>query len=234
MSTIAITYVGDQNTPGGLPTFQGIPCSATFSVQGGTGPYTWSVSAGALPAGVDLSTFSGGESVQCVISGIPTTLGAFSYTILVQDSSHIMQFTSLAFSGLIIASGLSYAGMTLQAQPGFAEILLAALAYGLPLTAAVLKALNSAVQFAAARTEYFYAYYSDGMTVGLPVSPIDGYPYAREELRYIWSICWTASANWSGAGSNNLLVGPATGPTTGTGQLLQCGYLVDPDRKSVV
>jgi len=43
-------------------------------------------------------------------------------------------------------------------------------------------------KFAAVRTEEFWGYYKNGETVALPVSPADGYAYAREELRYVWSI----------------------------------------------
>jgi hypothetical protein len=48
--------------------------------SGGTTPYTYSVSAGTLPAGTTLNTSTG------TVSGTPTTAGAFSYTTKVTDS----------------------------------------------------------------------------------------------------------------------------------------------------
>lgn len=56
----------------------GISYNVTFSVIGGFPPYVWSVSAGALPPGLSLSS-------DGVISGIPTAAGNFAFTILVVD-----------------------------------------------------------------------------------------------------------------------------------------------------
>ncbi len=53
--------------------------SQTLAASGGTGPYTWSLTAGALPGGLTLS--SGG-----VISGTPTSTGAFNFTVKATDS----------------------------------------------------------------------------------------------------------------------------------------------------
>lgn len=50
-----------------------------LQVTGGVAPYTWSVVAGALPAGVILSS-SG------VLSGIPSSSGPFNFTVQVTDS----------------------------------------------------------------------------------------------------------------------------------------------------
>jgi hypothetical protein len=68
-------------TPASLPGGQvGIPYSATLTATGGLIPYTWSVSSGALPAGLSLDPSSG------IISGIPTTLGPSTFTIQVADA----------------------------------------------------------------------------------------------------------------------------------------------------
>jgi large repetitive protein len=62
---------------GGAPT---IAYSETVTVQGGTSPFTFAVTSGALPTGTTLNTSSG------VISGTPTATGTFSFTITVTDS----------------------------------------------------------------------------------------------------------------------------------------------------
>lgn len=57
----------------------GTAYSQTLTASGGTGPYTFAVFSGALPAGLTLS--SGG-----VISGTPTVGGYFSFTVRATDS----------------------------------------------------------------------------------------------------------------------------------------------------
>ena len=59
----------------------GTAYSATLSASGGTTPYTWSISAGSLPAGLTLNASTG------AITGTPTTAGTFSFTAKVTDSS---------------------------------------------------------------------------------------------------------------------------------------------------
>jgi len=58
----------------------GTAYSNQLTVTGGTSPFTWSVSAGALPAGLTLSS-SG------LLSGTPTTVGSSTFTVQVVDGS---------------------------------------------------------------------------------------------------------------------------------------------------
>ena len=59
----------------------GTPYSRTVTATGGSGSYTFSVSAGTLPAGLALNAASG------VISGTPTTSGASSFTVRATDTN---------------------------------------------------------------------------------------------------------------------------------------------------
>jgi len=59
----------------------GVPVSFSVGATGGAPPYTWSLSAGALPDGVVLSTTAG------TIAGRPTVPGVFPFTVSVSDSS---------------------------------------------------------------------------------------------------------------------------------------------------
>ena len=90
-ATIAYTLVVDDNLCGGVTISvtpavvpSGVvntPYSVTLTATGGTGPYTWSIAAGALPAGLTLGGASG------VISGTPTTAGASTFTVSVVDAN---------------------------------------------------------------------------------------------------------------------------------------------------
>lgn len=55
------------------------PYSHTFGASGGTAPYSFAISAGALPTGLNLAA-SG------LVSGTPTALGTFNFTVQVTDS----------------------------------------------------------------------------------------------------------------------------------------------------
>ena len=68
----------------GSPLPQGTVASAysqTLAASGGTPPYSWSVSAGSLPTGLNLNASSG------AISGTPTTVGNPTFTVRVADSA---------------------------------------------------------------------------------------------------------------------------------------------------
>ncbi|HET7306683.1 MAG TPA: putative Ig domain-containing protein [Gammaproteobacteria bacterium] len=67
--------------PSGLPPANyGTAYSQKLTASGGTAPYSFSISAGALPAGLSLS--STGD-----ISGTPTAAGTFNFTVQAADSS---------------------------------------------------------------------------------------------------------------------------------------------------
>ncbi|MDP1681402.1 MAG: Ig-like domain-containing protein [Burkholderiales bacterium] len=52
----------------------------TLAATGGTPPYTWSITSGSLPAGLNLNGTTG------VISGTPTTVGTSNFTVRVSDA----------------------------------------------------------------------------------------------------------------------------------------------------
>jgi hypothetical protein len=62
--------------------------------SGGTQPYTWSISGGQLPPGLQVSKLSNGG---WAINGTPTTRGTFTFTLTVTDSNatHTSEQTSI-------------------------------------------------------------------------------------------------------------------------------------------
>jgi Putative Ig domain len=59
---------------------KGSSYTATLRETGGTQPYTWSISSGSLPTGLTLS-------VTGSISGTPTKLGTFTFSVQVKDAT---------------------------------------------------------------------------------------------------------------------------------------------------
>jgi len=92
--------------PGGTV---GSAYSATLGATGGTIPYTWSISAGTLPAGLNLTASSG------VISGTPTSAGNSSFTVRVKDAKNNTATKTLSIS--IASSGPQPLGITTTALP---------------------------------------------------------------------------------------------------------------------
>jgi hypothetical protein len=70
------------------------PYSATLSASGGVPPYSWSIASGSLPAGLVLSASAG------TITGKPTAMGTFNFTVKVTDS--VSQTATAQLSILVI------------------------------------------------------------------------------------------------------------------------------------
>lgn len=60
--------------------FKGYAYSQQITATGGVQPYTWSISSGSLPGGVTLKSTTG------ILSGTPTTVGIYTFTVTVRDS----------------------------------------------------------------------------------------------------------------------------------------------------
>ena len=74
----------------------GVAYSDPLAVTGGTGPFTWSVTSGTLPAGITLNATTG------TLSGTPGTVGLSSFTVQVTDADGLTATQSLSIT---IATG---------------------------------------------------------------------------------------------------------------------------------
>jgi hypothetical protein len=73
--------------------------------------------------------------------------------------------------------------------PGFNDIPDAAIAGGVPLTDDSIQKISHDAKFGAVRCEIiFMGFYGHGDTIPTPTSPVDGYPFARAECGFVWSI----------------------------------------------
>jgi len=94
------------------------PVSAT----GGTTPYAWSVSSGSLPPGLSINASTG------KISGTPTTVGTFNFTVRVADAGDPQQTDSQALSITVNPAALTITTASLddgQVSSDYSQIVVA-------------------------------------------------------------------------------------------------------------
>lgn len=101
----ALTFPGDANDPpAAAPTITtasplpagtvGTAYNQALVATGGTTPYSWSISAGSLPAGLSLGTSTG------AITGTPTAAGAFNFTVQVTGGGSSTKAFSLTINAV--------------------------------------------------------------------------------------------------------------------------------------
>jgi len=94
-----------------VPTaFVGSPYSATISASGGVKPYTFTVTAGSLPAGLSLNSSTG------VISGTPTQAGIGIVALQVTDSDPVTPATASEILEIVVVQPLVITASSLPAD----------------------------------------------------------------------------------------------------------------------
>jgi hypothetical protein len=79
----ALAITSPSVTGGPTPTATvGVPYSSTFTASGGVTPYTFFLSSGSLPNGLNLNSSTG------AVAGTPTTPGVFNFQAQVSDSNN--------------------------------------------------------------------------------------------------------------------------------------------------
>ena len=110
--------VSSSNVP---PAIIGSAYSAYLQANGGTAPYTWSITSGNLPSGVNLDSSNG------LISGSPNATGTAAFTATVSDSESPAQSKSVSLSLGVSPSALSITSSSTlpsgQATSGYSTML---------------------------------------------------------------------------------------------------------------
>jgi hypothetical protein len=89
----------------------GASYTGTFTVTGGTSPYTWSVASGQLPPGLSVAATTG------IISGTPTSAGNYSFSIKVTDSGSSVQSATTTVSLPVVAAPVTSTPLTINSSP---------------------------------------------------------------------------------------------------------------------
>ncbi len=92
LTVVAPLTVTTSSLPNGT---QNSAYSTTLAATGGTTPYTWSISAGTLPAGLALASSTG------MISGTPTGTGTSNFTVKVTDANSLTATQPLSLTVLV-------------------------------------------------------------------------------------------------------------------------------------
>src|ERR1035437_6247087 len=157
----------------------------------------WNVGAGAYDSPNDESNMN---ILVAGVSGIPANDPCgFGVDGSIGGGGHII---SGGGGGGVVVGGI----LTLKTIPGYTDLSDSVLAAGQPARGLHLEAISANAAFGMVRTEVFQGLYFDGDTVPLPVSPIDGYVYTREELVYFYNIAVSTNkaTGWIQGGSGSL------------------------------
>lgn len=172
--------------------------SAIVSVTGGTGPYHWSITSGALPTGLSLGASTG------QISGTPTQAGAASFTVQVTDSSSTLQTATQAFS------------ITVSAAITPVSITTTSLANGLQGTP-----YSDTLAASGGTTPYTWGISSGSLPVGLSLNPatgqISGTPSIAETSSLTIKVSDSSPSPETASQVFSLVISTTTGGSVGCG-----------------
>ncbi len=157
--------------------------SSTLAAAGGKTPYSWSLSAGSLPAGLNLSGAG-------VISGTPTASGTVSFTVKVTDSSAPAKTATANLSIVVAAAVTPPVTISTTSLPG----------------GTVSSAYSSTLAAAGGKTPYSWSLSAGSLPAGLNLSSagvISGTPTASGTVSFTVKVtdssapAKTATANLS-------------------------------------
>jgi hypothetical protein len=162
----------------------GTPYSQTLAPAGGTAPFTWSVSTGALPTGLVLSAAGS-------LTGTPTAAGTFTFTIQVADAAMAtatQSFTITVTAALTITTASPLPGATVG------------IAY------------NQALALAGGAAPFTWSIASGALPAGIALNPgsLNGIPSAPGTFTFTVSV---TGGGQSATKSFTITVGVPPGPS---------------------
>jgi len=164
----------------------GTPYSQGLTAVGGTSPYTWQAIAGSLPGGLTLSPSSG------TISGTPTSVGNFSFTVQVTDNNSFS--TTKAFTLSIVSA------LTITTQPTLPG-------------GAVGVAYAQSIVVVGGNAPYTWSITSGSLPAGLTLAPssgaISGSPTSAGDFTFTVQVTDSASVTVNKAFSMTVVAGLA-------------------------
>ena len=164
------------------------PYSATLTAAGGTAPYSWSITSGTLPAGLNLAT-SG------AVLGSPTAIGTFNFTASVADSSSPTQTKSASISLVVAPATLSIVSAALPSGTDGAGY-------------------SNALQATGGTAPYTWSVTSgslpSGLSLGATTGAVSGTPTASGTFNFTASVSDASSPAQSKSAQISLVIAPTT------------------------
>ena len=162
----------------------GVPFSESVSASGGTAPYTYTVTSGTLPAGLTLNPTTG------LISGTPTTSGAYSFTITATDA--FSSTGSQPYTGTVILTTITVSPSTLS-------------------TIQVSVPFSESVSASGGTAPYTYAVTAGTLPAGLTLNPTTGLISGTPTVSLSYGFTITATDAFATTGSqaySGIVAGP--------------------------
>lgn len=146
-------------------------------------------------------------------SGEEVVLAVGALNITAESATELATSVNVAESTMQCLYLVISGGLILNTQPGFNDQPDSALVAGNYAMGLQMAKISGNAALGMCRMEFFQDIYTNGETVDLPISPVDGYQYAMDELTFVWGV-------WSTANDSN---GWITGPQA----LWYCAWDVD-------
>jgi hypothetical protein len=164
------------------------PYSATLAAAGGTAPYSWAITSGSLPGGLNLAT-SG------AILGSPTATGTFNFTASVADSSDPTQTKSVSISIVVAPATLSIVSASLPSGTNGAGY-------------------SNALQATGGTAPYTWSITSgslpSGLSIGATTGVVSGTPTASGTFNFTASVTDTSNPTQTKSALVALVIAPTT------------------------